>query len=82
MLVNNDQDIYAYDNLGTLVYRVALTEAVGVVNIALTRDGSTLYVAKANGTALAYRFPAGGKPIAEYNVGGSPYAIALGLSAV
>jgi hypothetical protein len=79
MLVNNDQYIYAYDKAGALIYRVALTEAVGVVNIALTRDGSILYVAKANGTVLAYRFPAGGKPIAEYHVGGSPYAIALGL---
>jgi len=78
LLVNNDRDVYAYDNFGDLIYRVALTGAVGVKNIALSHDGRTLYVAKANGTILAYGFPAGGKPVAEYDVGGSPYALALG----
>ncbi len=78
MLVNNDQTVYAYDSSGDLIYRVALNEAIGVANIALSHDGKTLYVAKANGTILVYGFPAGGKPIDEYNVGGSPYALALG----
>jgi DNA-binding beta-propeller fold protein YncE len=78
MLVNNDQDVYAYDGSGNLIYRVALTGAVGVKNIALSHDGKTLYVAKANGTILVYSFPAGGKPVAEFDVGGSPYALALG----
>ncbi len=79
MLVDNDQTVFAYDSSGNLIYRVALDKAVGVGNIVLSHDGKTLYVAKANGTILAYGFPAGGKPIAEYDVGGSPYAIALGL---
>jgi DNA-binding beta-propeller fold protein YncE len=82
MLVNNDQTVYAYDNRGRLIYRVALTGAVGVANIALSHDGKTLYVAKTNGTILVYGFPAGGKPIAEYDVGGSPHAVALGLISV
>ena len=78
MLVANERVVRAYDALGNVRYVVALTDAVGVTSMVLSHDGTKLYVAKLEGTILAYRFPAGGKPTAEYHVGGAPYAIALG----
>ncbi|MBD5656042.1 MAG: hypothetical protein IAI50_12820 [Candidatus Eremiobacteraeota bacterium] len=78
VLVDNGSDLRAYDVRGSLVYRVTLSGASNVTSIALSHDGGTVYVAQKNGVVAAYRFPAGGLPIATYRVGGEPFAITLG----
>jgi hypothetical protein len=78
VLVASGAILYAFDHHGRRIFGVTLALAAGVVSIALSSDGKTLYAGEIGGKVLAYRYPSGGAPIATYEVGGTPFAIALG----
>jgi hypothetical protein len=78
VLVENDEALYVYRRTGELAYRATLGGAKDAVDMALSHDRKSLYVAKTDGTIAAYRYPSCGKPFNVYAVGGTPFALALG----
>jgi hypothetical protein len=79
LIAANAQTLNAYNAQGNRVYSVTISGASSIDDIALSSDGTRLYVAgtSSNGV-LVYPFPSGGAPVATLGAGLSPYQIAVG----